>query len=117
MLFSQNATAYESSGFLKDLFVNDAGLVLFRLSNDINQKPKCATNPDWHYQLDLKQAHSRAMFEMLQLSEQTKKPITVGYGPEAKCAKGISAIIVNYVLFKNLYQQSNHGKGNYINKK
>jgi len=115
--FAQNSAAYESSGFLKDLFVSKEGLVLFRLSNPVNQRPQCATNSDWDYQLDLTQPNSAHLFKLLQMSERANKPLTVGYGPEIVCGKRVAAIAVDYVLFKNLSQQKKQTKGNYATKK
>ncbi len=108
--FSQNSAAYESTGFLSDLFISQQGQVLFKLANPVNQRPKCATNPDWDYQLDLNQPHTEHMLAMLKMSQQAIKPVTVGYGPEAVCGKGVAAIAVDYVLFKNLYRQNKKAK-------
>ena len=111
--FAQATFANESTGYIKDLFVNEEGMVLFRLSNPVNQRPKCAINSDWDYKFDLNKSNSRAIFDMLQMAEIVSKPIRVGYGPEPECGKGFPAVKVRYVLFTNLYKSDNSGKGNY----
>lgn len=113
-LFAETAFANESTGYLKDLFVNEDGMVLFRLSNPVNQRPKCAMNSDWDYKFDLNKSNARAMFDMLQMSEITSKPLRVGYGPEPECGKGFPAVKVHYMLFTNLYKSDNSGKGNNV---
>lgn len=105
--------ANESSGYLKDIYVSKEGQVLFRLSNPVNQRPKCANNSDWDYKLDLNKAHSGALFDMLSLAQTTSNPIRVGYGAEPACGKGFPAVIIHYVLFADLYKPSHAGKGNY----
>ena len=110
----QVSHASESTGYLKDLFVNKDGLVLFRLTNPVHRRPKCANNSDWDYKLDLTMPGSKAMLELLQLAELTSKPIRVGYGIEPSCGDGFSAIDIHYVLFNNLYRLKTK-TGNYVN--
>ncbi|MFT5505099.1 MAG: hypothetical protein ACI845_003054 [Gammaproteobacteria bacterium] len=112
---SQVSHAYESTGYLKDIFVNKDGLVLFRLTNPVHQRPKCANNPDWDYKLDLSMLSSKAMFELLQLAELTSKPIRVGYGAEPNCGDGFPAIDTHYVLFNNFHEFDKAKTGNYVN--
>jgi len=111
---SSTSLANESTGYLKDLFVNKDGLVLFRLTNPVNNRPKCAHNTDWDYKLDLSQVNSNAIFDMLKMAEMTAKPLRVGYGAEPECGSGFPAIKVHYALFNNLYMQGKAGKGNYV---
>jgi len=113
MLF-QHSYANESTGYLKDIFVNNKGLVLFRLTNPVNKPPKCATNKDWDYKLDLNNPHSEKIFDMLKMAELISQPIRVGYGVEPDCGKGFPAINVEYVLLVNLHRDKKLGKGNYI---
>ncbi len=115
-LFIHSAFANESTGYLKDIYVSQQGLVLFRLDNPVNQRPKCANNVDWDYKLDLNQPHSDAMFEMLRMAQLTSKPVRVGYGAEPDCGKGFPAVNIHYVLFLNLLKKDHANKGNYNTK-
>ena len=112
--FSSTSNANESTGFLKDIFVNKDGLVLFRLSNPVNQRPKCANNSDWDYKFDIAKPGAAAMFDLLKMAELTSKPVRVGYGAEPSCGKGFPAIETDYILFNNLRTSNKAGKGNYV---
>ena len=111
---STTSHASESTGFLKDIFINKDGLVLFRLTNPVHQRPKCANNSDWDYKINITKPGAKAMFDLLQIAELTSKPVRVGYGAEPSCGKGFPAVDVQYVLFNNLYKNNNVGKGNYV---
>jgi len=113
-ILPQPSYANESTGYLQDIFVNSKGLVLFRLTNPVNNRPKCATNKDWDYKLDLSNPYSVKIFDMLKMAELISEPIRVGYGVEPNCGKGFPAINVEYILLVNLHQGKKLGKGNYI---
>jgi hypothetical protein len=115
ILLGQVSQANESTGYLKDIFVNKDGLVLFRLTNPVHLRPECANNSDWDYKLDLTKSYSAAIFDLLQMAEITSKPIRVGYGAEPGCGNGFPAIETHYVLFTNLHDLSHIKKGNYAN--
>ena len=108
--------ANESGGYLKSLFINKEGLVLFRLTNPVSQRPKCANNVDWDYKFNLSQPHSQAFLKMLRMAEASSKAIKVGYGAEPDCGKGFPAIEVHYLYITDMYVSGNKNKGNYLTK-
>jgi len=109
-------SANESTGYLKSLFVNQDGLVLFKLNASVKFRPKCANNSDWDYKIELKDKYSYALLDMLHLALSASKPIKVGYGVEAKCGKGFPAVQVHYLYFEQLDSVNQQNKGNYLTK-
>ena len=116
VLLAMNVTpamANESTGYLSKLFINQDGLALFRLTNPVNQRPKCANNSDWDYKLDLSETYSRDLLAILKMAEHASVPVRVGYGAQPDCGKGFPAVNVHYIYLTDLYQTDKKQKGNY----
>lgn len=111
--YGQSLFANESSGYLKNFFVNKQGVVLFKISNPVNQRPSCANNPDWDYKFDLSEPYSSAFLDMLRFAVTSSRVIKVGYGAAPSCGKGVPAIKIDYLYFTDLYRSENSRKGNY----
>ncbi len=118
IVLSTNAYSNESSGYLERIFINQDGQLLFKLSNAVNHRPKCATNKDWDYKIDLRKPHSNSMMEVLLLAEKQSKPLKVGYGAEPNCGTGFPAIKVHYLYLTKLHNAKKvMGAGNYVESK
>lgn len=109
--------ANETTGLLKQIFINKDGLVLFKLSNSMSPRVKCASNVDWDFKFSLNDKFSEQMLELLKLSKTQSVQVNVGYGAEAKCGKGFPAVDIEYLYLNNMLKATFSDKGNYKTRK
>ena len=110
--FSHAVYANETTGLLKKIFINKDGLVLFKLSNSISPRVKCASNIDWDFKFSLKNNYSTEMLDLLKFSKANEIPVIIGFGAEAKCGSGFPAVNIEYLYLNNMLVIK-HNKGNY----
>ena len=97
VFFVSSAYGVQTTGKIKEFYINKSGLVLFALDVEVNQRPSCANNSTWQYAFVVTQEPAgKEMYSFLLAAKASGQTVKVGYGISA-CHSSFPAVALSYI--------------------